>query len=158
VTSWSGEGRKTLAEFRAACDHNSARYYAAFTAYEYVRAWEALGQRPEMKQVKQGKQGTSFLNSDDPDAAWAQLEDAIVRVLADPSPPTVTTPALPFARPVDESRGRMVAQPAPRDPAEIGAEPAARPPAERGGLFRRLLAATELQPRRTSWPRWTAAV
>jgi len=140
MTDWPGEDRKTLAEFRAARDHNSARYYAAFAAYRYVQAWEALGERPSMKQVKEGKQSASFLNRDDPEGAWAQLEDAILKVLADPSPPMVTTPALPFSRPVDPSQRTVVAHPVhPEAAPGARTQPAGEPPAKRGRLLRRLL-------------------
>ena len=84
MTDWSSEDREKLAEHRRVRDHNSARYYAAFTAYEYVMTWEALGRRPEMKQVKQGKSGAESLDRSDPAGAWTRLEDAIIKVVGDP--------------------------------------------------------------------------
>ncbi len=97
MTTWSGDDRKTLATFTAARAHNDARYYAAFTAYEYARAWEALGEQPEMKQVKSGKSGAEHLTRQEPEMGWPDLEQAILKVLADPSAPTISAPALPYA-------------------------------------------------------------
>jgi hypothetical protein len=137
--AWDSSDRARLAEFRAVRDHNSARYYAAFAAYEYVRAWEALGQRPEMTQVKKGKSSAQFLDRDDPNAAWHQIEQAILAVLAaDPAAPTVTTPALPFARPATAPPPVAPPRPAGR-PAERDADPAVQPPEpRRRGALRRL--------------------
>jgi hypothetical protein len=65
----------------AAMQHNNYRHYAAANAYEYVQRWEALGRRPEMKEVPGGKGAMKWLNENDLDAAWRQfvkaIEDAI---------------------------------------------------------------------------------
>jgi hypothetical protein len=83
MTSWDGSDLETLARFRTANDYNTARHYAAFAAYRYVRAWEARGERPEMKQVRSGKQSAQFLNPDDPEAGWRELEKAILDVIGE---------------------------------------------------------------------------
>lgn len=134
MTDWSSDDRDTLAAFRATRQHNSARYYAAFSAYEYIRAWEALGERPQMKQVKSGKRGAEFMNRDDPDKAWRQIEDAIHAVLHDPQLAVVTTPALPFARASESPASGSDASDAPS-----AFNAAAHRPEKRGGLLRRLL-------------------
>ncbi|WP_196189076.1 hypothetical protein [Conexibacter sp. W3-3-2] len=85
LSDWDSADRERLDAHRKVRDHNSARYYAAFTAYEYVKAWEALGRRPEMKQVKGGKSGADFLDRAEPEAAWARLEAAVLNVVDDPS-------------------------------------------------------------------------
>lgn len=134
MVQWDSANRAKLAEFKRIREHNSARYYAAFAAYDYLRAWETLGEPPtEMKQVKGAKSHASMLDRGDSDAAWSKIAAAIQQVLADPAAAEVVQkPALPFARGAEPAETRAASH-SPRDQAE--GEPA---PTGRGGLLRRM--------------------
>ena len=151
---WSTKDRARLAEHRRVRDHNAARYYAAFTAYEYIKSWEALGRTPEMKQVKGGKSAADFLDRSDPPGAWQRLADATLKVVDDPELQRAgAESASPRVAGLRNRREAAMQQWHDRDPGQAGAPPASAvpdggsraetsdeaAPAKRRGFLRRLL-------------------
>lgn len=145
LTDWEPEDRATLAESRRIRDHNSRCSFAASVAYDYVRSWEALDQRPEMKQVKGGKSGAEFLDRADPAGAWARIEQAVDQVLGDPALLAAGAEAGSWREKVGRQRARHQASQERRGDERVasrqhgsGAQPPA-PERKRPGLLRRML-------------------
>ncbi|MBS1676691.1 MAG: hypothetical protein JST08_04810 [Actinobacteria bacterium] len=127
VSDW--QDTAAVSAHNAARQHNNYRHYAAANAYEYVQRWEALGRKPEMKEVPGGKGAMKWLNENNLDAAWRQFAKAI-------------DDAIHAAEPVQIRRADSAGTPAPNsateaeDPKSLDSPSPSQPGK---GLFRRLL-------------------